>query len=690
MNKPEAKQRIQKLREEINRHRYLYHVLDRQEISDAALDSLKHELYKLEQEFPEFITPDSPTQRVGGKALEKFAKVAHQSPMLSIEDVFEFKEVQAWQERLRKLVPGARFDYFAEIKMDGLAVALIYQDGVLTTGATRGDGKMGEDVIQNIKTIEAIPLKLHRPNQKELDNFYKKVGPNFKKHILEDFIARGFRGRLEARGEAFMRKDVFEKLNKEQVKNDLPEFANPRNAAAGSIRQIDPKITARRKLDFFAYDLVTEHGQINHEQEHELMKLLGIKICALSAHCYTLDEVEKFYKKIQAQRDKLDFWADGIVVNINGNQLFKKLGVVGKARRAMIAYKFPAEQATTIVREVKWQVGRTGAITPVAVMDPVFIAGTTVTHATLHNLDEIKRLGVRIGDTVIIEKAGDIIPKVLKVLSKLRAGKEKEIRAPKKCPICAGPITRRAGEVAIYCESKNCFAQEARNIMHFVSRKAFNIDGLGRKVVEQLISHGLIANAADLFILTQGDLESLERFAEKSAKNLISAIDKAKDISLARFVYSLGIRHVGEETAIDLAQNFGTLQNIINARLDELEAVPDIGEVVAKSIHQYFKDEKNQKLMQQLIRNGVKIEEVKVRKHQPLRGKTLVLTGSLESMTRDDAKAKIRALGGDVSSSVSKQTDFVVAGSDPGSKHDKAKKLGVKILHEKEFLKMLK
>ncbi|MBU0648703.1 NAD-dependent DNA ligase LigA [Patescibacteria group bacterium] len=689
MNKPEAKQRIEKLKKEINHHRYLYHVLDKQEISDAALDSLKHELYKLEQDFPEFITPDSPTQRVGGRALEKFAKVAHQNPMLSIEDVFEFKEVQAWQERLRKLVPSARFDYYAEIKMDGLAVALIYQDGVLTTGATRGDGKMGEDVTQNIKTIEAIPLKLHQPSRKELDDFYKKAGPDFKKHILEDFIARGFRGRLEARGEAFMRKDVFEKLNKEQAKNDLPEFANPRNAAAGSIRQIEPKITAARQLDFFAYDLVTEHGQANHEQEHELMKLLGIKTCSLNARCRGLEDIEKFHEKIRARRSKLDFWIDGVVVNVNNNQLFKKLGVVGKAHRAMIAYKFPAEQATTVVREVRWQVGRTGAITPVAVMDPVFIAGTTVTHATLHNFDEIQRLGVKIGDTVIIEKAGDIIPKVLKVLPKLRTGKEKEIRAPKKCPICAGPVTRRPGEVAIYCKSKNCFAQEARNIMHFVSRKAFNIDGLGRKIVEQLISYGLIANAADLFILTQGDIEPLERFAEKSAKNLISAIDKAKDISLARFIYSLGIRHAGEETAIDLAQNFGTLQNIINAPLDELEAVPDIGEVVAKSIHQYFKDEKNQKLIQQLIRNGVRIEPVKLRQDQPWRGKTFVLTGSLESMTRDHAKAEIRARGGNVSSSVSQQTDFVVAGSDPGSKYDKAKKLGVKILSEKAFLKMM-
>lgn len=690
MNKTEAKQRIEKLKAEINHHRHLYHVLDIQEISDAALDSLKHELYKLEQQFPEFITPDSPTQRVGGKALEKFAKVSHKAPMLSIEDVFNFAEVEAWEKRLQKLVPGKRLDYFAEIKMDGLAVSLIYENGLLVTGATRGDGKVGEDVTRNIRTIEAIPLKLHQPSKKEIDEFYEKFGYGIKRDILDKFVDSGFRGRLEARGEAFMSKKVFEKLNKEQEKKGQPEFANPRNAAAGSIRQLNSKITAARKLDFYAYDLVTEHGQANHEQEHELMKLFGIKICPLRVFCRSLESVEKFYKKIHDQRDTLDYWADGIVVNVNSNESFKKLGVVGKAHRAMIAYKFPAEQATTIIREVKWQVGRTGAITPVAVMDPVFIAGTTVTHATLHNMDEIKRLGVKIGDTVIIEKAGDIIPKVLKVLPKLRTGKEKPINIPKKCPVCGSGVMRKAGEVAIYCQNKKCFAQEARNIMHFVSKNAFDIEGLGRKIVEQLVNQGLIANAAGLFSLTKGDIEPLERFAEKSADNLIKAIDQARDIGLARFIYALGIRHAGEQTAIDLASHFGTLKNIIKATPEKLKAVPDIGSVVAKSVYQYFRDGKNQKLVQELIKNGVNVQEQKVRRHQPLRDKTFVLTGSLESMTRDDAKAKIRALGGDVSSSVSKQTDFVVAGAESGSKYDKAKKLGVKIINENEFLTMIK
>ncbi len=688
MDKAEAKQRIEKLKIEINHHRYLYHVLDTQEISDAALDSLKHELYDLEQKFTDLITPDSPTQRVSGKPLDKFKKVRHSVRMLSLEDIFSFEELEAWQTRIKKLIT-AKPDYFAEMKTDGLAISLTYEDGVLTTGATRGDGVTGEDVTQNIKTIEAIPLKLHQPSEKELNKFYKNFNKSFDKKKLEKFI-KDFKGRFEVRGEVYMQKKVFEKLNKAQKRKGEPEFANPRNAAAGSIRQLDPKIAQERELDFFGYNIITDIGQTTHEQSHELMKLLGIKINPIYAHCSSLSDVQKYFDSVQKKRKKLDYWIDGIVINVNNIDLYKKLGVIGKAPRGMIAYKFPAEQATTIVKEVRWQVGRTGAITPVAVMDPVQIAGTTVTHATLHNYDEIKRLGVKIGDTVILEKAGDIIPKVVKVLPKLRTGKERPISAPKKCPVCGAGVKRKPGEVAIYCTNPKCFATEMRKISHFVSKNAFNIEGLGHKIVEQLINEGLITSAADLFTLTKGDLQPLEGFAEKAAENLIKAIDQAKDLSFSRFIYALGIRHVGEETAIDLANHFGALQKLIGASEAELESIPDVGGVVAKSIHEYFQDSRNQKLVQDLIKNGVRIQEVRTRRHQPLKGKSVVLTGSLESMTRDDAKTRLRALGANVSSSVSKNTDFVVAGADPGSKYDKAKKLGVKVIDEKEFLKIMK
>ncbi|MDD5043132.1 MAG: NAD-dependent DNA ligase LigA [Patescibacteria group bacterium] len=689
MDKNEVKKRLAKLKKEINHHRYLYHVLDRQEISDAALDSLKHELYKLEQEYPEFITPDSPTQRVGGYPLEKFVKVSHRTPMLSIEDVFTFEELADWKARIQKLLPTKKLDYYAEIKMDGLAMSLIYKRGVLEEASTRGDGKIGENVTQNIKTIEAIPLALHEPEVAEIAAFLKKYGETMDKKKFLAEVNNINKTEIEVRGEAFMRKDVFEKLNKEQEKNDRPPFANPRNAAAGSIRQLDPKITASRRLDFFGYDLLADFGQTTHEQVHEILKLLGIKTNPHNSYCRTLEEVEKYRQEIRSRRAKLPYWTDGIVINVNDTADFRKLGVVGKTPRGVVAYKFPPEQATTVIREVKFQVGRTGALTPVAVMDPVFIAGTTVTHSTLHNIDEIKRLGVTIGDTVILEKAGDVIPKVIKVLPNLRTGKEKEIKFPDKCPICGSPVKRKEGEVAIYCSNPSCFAKEKEKIIHFVSRKAFDMEGLGDKIVEQLLNEGLISNAADLFTLTQGDLEPLERFAEKSADNIIKAIGKSKHISLAKFLYALGIRHVGEETAIDLAHKFGGLEKIKNATLEELKKVPDVGEVMAVSVFNFFRDKNIIKLIDSLLANGVMIEKNKKRK-ETLAGKTFVLTGTLGSLTRDEAKEKIRFLGGDVAGSVSKETDFVVAGEEPGSKYDKAKKLGVRILNEAEFLKILK
>jgi DNA ligase (NAD+) len=663
MPKEQAKKRIEKLKKEINHHRYLYHVLDTQEISDAALDSLKHELYELEQKYPEFITPDSPTQRVGGKPLDKFNKIKHQVPMLSIEDVFNFEELQDWQKRIKRLVPKAEFDYFAEVKMDGLAITLIYQDGLLTTAATRGDGKTGEDVTQNIKTIEAIPLKLQEIKDVDLN------------------------GRIEIRGEVFMTKEVFDKLNKQQVQKGEKVFANPRNAAAGSVRQLNPLITASRQLSFYGYDLITDLGQKTHQESHELIKLLGVPINEWNQYCLDLQSVRKFYKKIQAKRESLDYWIDGVVVNVNNIELMKKLGVVGKTKRGMVAYKFPAEQTTTVIKDIKFNVGRTGILTPVAYLEPVSIGGTTVSHATLHNIEEIERLGVKIGDTVIIEKAGDVIPKVIEVLPDLRTGQEKEIRIPDKCPICGSTVKSTEDEVGIYCSNKNCFAREKEKIIHFVSKKGLNIEGLGDKIIEQLINQGLIRDPADLYKLKAGDLQPLERFAEKSAQNIIEAIEQSKQVDLANFLFALGIRHVGEETAFDLAHYFGSIDKIKKASLADLQKVPDIGEVVAQSIYNYFHNESNLQMIDKLLKYLEIGKTAKV--SQILADKTFVLTGALKAMTRDQAKQQIRRLGGNIASSVGSNTDFVVAGEAPGSKYDKAKKLGVKIIKENELLDLI-
>lgn len=656
MTKSEAKARIKKLKDEISHHRYLYHVQDKQEISEAALDSLKHELDELEKQFPDLITPDSPTQRVAGQPLDKFKKISHSVRMLSLNDCFDFEELGEWEKRIKKLALLDKFDYYSEIKMDGLAVSLIYENGILKTGATRGDGKTGEDVTVNLKTIESIPLKLKQP--------FPKIA--------------------EIRGEVYMSKQNFEKLNKNQEK----KYANPRNVAAGTIRQLDPKVVAERNLDFMAYDIKTDLNLTTHEQIHNKLIELGFKSNKLNQACKNLDEVERHYKKIEKLRDKLEYWFDGLVVNVNNLDLYKKLGVVGKAPRASIAYKFTAEQATTIIEDIQVQVGRTGALTPVAHLKPVQVAGTTVSRATLHNEDEIKRLDVQIGDTVIIQKAGDIIPDILKVLKNLRSKSSKKFIFPKKCPACGSEVIRRTGEAAHVCTNKNCFAQEKERLYHFVSKKAFDIDGLGPKVIDLLLENDLIATPADIFELKKGDLEPLERFAEKSADNLIIAIDHAKKISLARFIYSLGIRHIGEETAIDLANHYGSFQKLMAATLEELDNIHEMGEVMAKSVYNYFQDKKNIGLIDKLL-SVLDITNPKINKNKKLAGKTFVLTGSLENMTRDEAKQRIRQAGGKISSSVSKNTDYVLSGQEPGSKHEKAKKLNINIISEKQLLTLL-
>ncbi|OGZ18130.1 MAG: DNA ligase (NAD(+)) LigA, partial [Candidatus Nealsonbacteria bacterium RBG_13_36_15] len=549
MTKEEAKKRIEKLKKVINHHRYLYHVLDKQEISDAALDSLKHELYQLEQQFPKLITVDSPTQRVAGEPQKQFKKVEHKSPMFSLEDIFSEKELQDWEDYLKRLEPSTQFEYFVELKVDGFAITLIYENGVFKTGSTRGDGKIGEDVTQNLKTIESIPLKLEL-KKSILD---KKIQESLKKAIK--------RGKFEVRGEVFMEKASFERLNKELLKKGEKTYSNPRNLAAGSIRQLNPKLTASRPLKFLAYDTVSDTGQSKHSEEHQILFSLGFKTDK-GKICKNLSEIVDFWRNTAKKREILPFQIDGVVINVNNNALFSKLGVAGKSPRAARAFKFSPKQATTRVLDIKLQIGRTGAVTPVAVLKPVKVSGVTITRATLHNEDEIKRLGIKIGDTVIVERAGDVIPDIAKVLIDLRTGKEKDFHFPKNCPSCLTKLKKILGEVLWRCPNENCPARKRENLYHFVSKKAFNIDGVGPKIIDKLVDEKIITQAADIFALKEGDLIPLERFAEKSAKNLIESIRNSKNISLTKFIFSLGIRHVGEETANDLADYFGDINKL--------------------------------------------------------------------------------------------------------------------------------
>ena len=675
--KNEIKNRIEKLRKTINHHRYLYHVLDRQEISDEALDSLKKELFDLELQFPELVTPDSPTQRVGGEPLKEFKKVGHidnegrGARMNSLNDAFSEEDLKEWLERLKKVIGESIGDFYCDPKMDGLAIELMYDEGILTRASTRGDGSIGEDVTNNIKTVEAIPLKLE--SDKEI-----------------------FPKRLVVRGEVFLAKGEFERINREQKKKGEKIYANPRNIAAGSVRQLNPKITAKRKLSFYAYGVPGSGDDYlkkypTHAREYELLRLWGIPTNPEGTVCRNIGEILSFYEKIKNKREKLPYEIDGIVVSANNSHLFQKAGVVGKAPRGGIAFKFTPTEAETIVEDIIVQVGRTGTLTPVAVLRPVNVGGVVVSRATLHNLDEIKRLDVKVGDTVIVGRAGDVIPDIRQVIKEMRTGKEKEFKMPRKCPICESPIEQVEGQVAFKCVNKNCPAIRREAIYHFVSRNAFDIDGIGPKIVDQLMEVGLIRDSADLFFLKKDDLLNLERFAEKSAQNTVEAIQSKKEVALDKFIYSLGIEHVGEETAFVLARRFKKLSSIKNAGLDELESIEDVGPVVARSIYDWFQKSYNLKLLEKFNKAGVRVlEEKTTKKSIKLANKKFVLTGSLKSMSRDNTKEKIRELGGDVSSSVSKETDYVVAGLEPGSKYDRAKKLGVKIIGENEFLNLIK
>lgn len=726
MTKKEAEQRIKRLRDEINRYRHAYHVLNQSLISDDALDSLKKELFDLEQKFPELITPDSPTQRVAGKPLEALKKVRHEKPMLSFNDAFSEADMRAWLERLEKHV-GRRIEeggrrkekgdkirvypllrgtdlrssdstYYCELKLDGLAIELIYENGLLVQGSTRGDGLVGEDVTQNLKTIEAIPLRLLE--QDEIAANLEKLSLNPKSYTLNP-------RRLVVRGEVFIAKKEFAAINREQKKKGQKTYANPRNIAAGSVRQLDPKVTAARRLDSFEYSLVTDIGQKTHEEEHLLLRAFGFKTNPHNRPAASLDDVFAFRDHWAKHREKLDYEIDGVVVIVNDNRTFDAGGVAGKAPRAAIAYKFSPKEATTVVEDIYVQVGRTGALTPVAVMRPVNVGGVTITHATLHNEDEVRRLGIKRGDTVIVSRAGDVIPQVTKVLRELRTGKEKEFRMPARCPVDGSKVIK---EGAIHrCANPQCGARLRESLYHFVSRPAFDIRGLGKKIIDRFVDEGFISDAADIFTLKSktGNIAALERFGEKSATNIIEEVERKKKITLPRFIFALGIPHVGEETAGALARRAeekgrGKMKRespttffefMRSYSLAQLQEIKDIGPVVARSIYGWFQEERNRKLIEKLTQAGVRLKKGEGGKRKEesnrLTGATFVLTGGLQAMTREEAKEKIRALGGEVSESVGAKTSYVVVGSKPGSKYDKARKLGIAVLTEKEFLKMV-
>lgn len=673
MSKKDIKKRIEKLKEIINYHRYLYHVLNKQEISEGALDSLKHELLRLEQEFPEFITSDSPTRRVEGKVLTGFKKVKHKTRMLSLEDVFSEDEFYEWTERIKKLDANSGREFFAETKLDGLAVSIIYKNGKLFKAATRGDGETGEDITSNIKTIESVPLNL---------NIYGKLPVKIEKEINAALKS----GEIEIRGEVVILKKNFVKINEEQKKKKLPVYANPRNLAAGSLRQLDPEITASRRLDFFGWDIIGDFRQTLHSEEHEIIRILGFKSDNYSKICKSAKEVFKLKKIIEEKRENLDYEIDGIVVSVNENGLFEKLGVVGKSPRGSVAFKFALKETATKVLDIVCQVGRTGVLTPIAILQPVSLGGVTISRATLHNFDEIKRLKIKIGDTVIVGRAGDVIPRVIKVLKEMRNGSEKSFKPPEFCSVCEEKISPDKGGVYIRCVNPKCPAKRKKYLYYFVSKKGFDINGLGPKIIDILYEKALIQDASDLFKLEKGDLLPVERFAEKSAENLIEAIDEKRKIIFSKFIAALGMLHVGDETAFDLAKKFKNIENLKKASFEDLEKIPNIGMVVAKTVYDWFRDKYNIKFLEKLLKE-VEIKDVKT--SAKLAGKTFVLTGSLTSMPRDEAKKKIILLGGEISETVSKKTDYVIVGSEPGSKFEKAKKLEVQILNEEQFLKMI-
>lgn len=665
-------QQITQLRTTLRHHEYLYHVLDTPEIPDAEYDRLMAELRSLEDAHPELITPDSPTQRVGAAPLSEFTQVRHEVPMLSLDNAFDEASYLAFNKRVQDRLKSAEaITFCCELKLDGLAVSLLYEDGVLVRAATRGDGTTGENITANVRTIRSIPLKLRGEN-----------------------IPR----RLEVRGEVFLPQAGFEKINEEARRTGGKIFANPRNAAAGSLRQLDPRITAKRPLTFFCYSVgLLEGGELpaSHHARLQQFKEWGLPVSDRIRLCNTPEEVLAFYHQIEAERPKLGFDIDGVVIKVDSLALQETLGFVARAPRWAVAFKFPAQEQMTFVRDVEFQVGRTGAITPVARLEPVQVAGVLVSNATLHNADEIERLGLRIGDRVVIRRAGDVIPQVVGVVESERPENTSEIVFPTHCPVCGSDVERVEGEAVARCTGGLiCGAQRKEALKHFVSRRALDVDGMGDKIIDQLVEKEYVHTPADLFQLTAGKLTGLDRMGPKSAQNVVDALEKAKETTFARFLYALGIREVGEATAAGLAAHFGTLDALIAASIEDLQKVPDVGIVVATHTFNFFAEESNREVIRQLTEEAgvhwpapviIKAEEI----DSPFAGKTVVLTGSLSIMSRDDAKARLVALGAKVAGSVSKKTDLVIAGEAAGSKLVKAQELGIDVIDEAEMIRLL-
>ncbi len=662
----EVREKVAKLRELINYHNYRYYVLDSPEISDAEYDELMRELKQLEEMYPELITPDSPTQRVGAAPVEAFGVVEHPQPLLSLANAFSDEELEAWYRRASSLLGGRHTDFVCELKIDGLAVALTYVNGMFEVGATRGDGLRGENITQNLRTIKSIPLS----------------------------VPKGAPPRFEVRGEVYLPKAGFKKLNEERAKEGLPLFANPRNAAAGSVRQLDPRITAQRPLDMFVYGLGWAEGGVVPDTHWEIMqylKSLGFKVNPNIALCHTINEVKNYYQRWAEEHEKLPYEADGIVVKINPIPFQVELGYVGREPRWAIAYKFPAIQGTTRLLDIGINVGRTGSLNPYAILEPVQVGGVTIKHAALHNEEDIHRKDIRIGDWVVIQRAGEVIPEIVEPIISRRTGKERVFHMPKTCPVCGAEVMKPEGEAMHRCTNAACPAQALERIKHFVSRGAMDIEGVGEKMSQALFDAGLIKDVGDLYYITRDQLLSLERMADKSVANILNSIEKSKNRPLPRVIFALGITHVGEETAELLAEHFTSLDELARASKEQLLEIPSIGPKIADSIVAFFRQEQNRKIIEKLRKAGVKLQEDKVEvKELPLAGVEFVITGRLESCTRQEAEARIKALGGKAGSDVTRKTNYLVVGADPGSKLARAQALGTKTLSEAEFLEILK
>jgi len=668
----DLEKKIEALREKIRHHEYLYYVLDQLEISDADFDKLMRQLKDLEAEHPELLMADSPTQRVGGNPREGFVKVAHSSPMLSLDNTYSEEELRAWERRVHELSGRKEIDYVCELKLDGMSLALIYEGGKLVRGITRGDGSVGEDVTLNVRTVRSVPLSI--PREK-----LRKAG------IPEDF---------EVRGELLMPTAAFKKVNEERERKGLATFANPRNFTAGTVRQLDANVTAERRMDFFPYILL-ESGRTYFDRHWKTLDALfaaGFKVNPNRRLVHTMEEVWAFIQEWAGKRESLAYEIDGIVVKVDRTGLQDELGFTGKAPRWAIAYKYAARAGITKLEDIRVQVGRTGKLTPVAMLAPVLIGGTTVRNATLHNMDEIERLGVKIGDWVQVERGGDVIPKVAKVIDDKDHPRPRELKTfemPEKCPVCGTKVVRTEGEVDYRCVNANCPAKLRETILHFASRGVMNIDGMGDALVNQLTERGMVKNVADIYKLTKDDLLSLERMGDKSAQNILDEIENSKKLPLERVIYGLGIRMVGERTAQFLAEHFGSMEALESAGVEELQNVNEVGPRIAESIVEFFGIAANRKLAERLRETGLTLTGKKKERGTKLAGKTFVLTGTLTRFTRDEAKKMIEDAGGKVTGSVSKKTDYVVAGADAGSKLDKAKELGVSVIGEKEMEKLL-